>query len=166
MRIHEVWERLVGRRKSREIVRDANLLHDPMRPADHCPRVNIAAAPADASEDDFAVRPRSSAILDSGWSGFVLLPTSAMEGLDPRILVPIHPPPRLITVGGTEIQLNQSYCSLKIRIMGNTGQPAEIVPELISFMDIPYGLIGLGLLVDEGGRLLIDGERRRFTLRL
>ncbi len=137
-------------------------LYQNKRINNHCIWIKVQAA--GIYGDSFDGKPSVKVKVDTGFSGWLILPIEAKKSLDEKCLNNLYRPVKFGQYkNNSELIIDDSYI-LKIRIVGDAVNSIEIAPEYTIFYDKPYGVIGMKLLEEMKSVLNIDIGNGIFSL--
>jgi predicted aspartyl protease len=114
--------------------------------------------------DSFDDKPVVHVKIDTGFSGWLILPLKAKYSIDEPYLNNLYRPVKFSQYkNNSEIIIHDSYI-LKMRIVGDAANSVEIAPDYTIFYDKPYGVIGMKLLEEMKSVLNIDVGNGIFSL--
>jgi len=154
-----------GDRKRVPLLLQNRSLYHPAKPNDHRPRVRVRVA--GLYNDRFDDKPEVEAIIDTGFAGWIILPSTMKGDLSRDYLAPLAPQqcPRLRRFGEKKgIPHLDTFTLLRVRVLGDEGLYSEVVPDYVCFAEIDHGLIGVDFLLNTKSRLFLDGNAHCFTL--
>lgn len=129
-----------------------------------CLMIKIAGVSEDIDESDV----QDLAVLDTGFSGQVILPRKLKGKIKEELLnSPVLPNkcPRYKGYNESQSTPNlDTYDNIKIGIKNDDNEYEEFIPKYVSFVERENILIGMEILIQIQAKLTVEGKRLCFSL--